>query len=167
VTPLLSSLFEFLFKHPIRVFEKGTLVWQAQGSAGALVLIVALAGAVAAVTYARAKERSRPLDRLVLLTLRLAILGVLLACLLQPALVLSTSVPQRNALALVFDDSRSMSIRDLDSLARIDVVRRAFGDSSGTLLRRLSDRFVLRSYHNVDVCVPGNDTAVVPHRTER
>ena len=141
---MLETVFTFLFKYPVRVYQRGDLIL-APGWPPAVIALLALAGLVlVAATYRRLRTSGRK-DRLVPAVLRGAALAVVAACLLRPSLVLSSSVPQRNVLGILLDDSRSMRIADLDGETRLDAVRRTFGDSA-ELVRRLGDRFVLRFF---------------------
>src|SRR5690606_11696004 len=83
---------------------------------------------------------------------------VLAACLLRPSLVLSSSVPQRNVLAILLDDSRSMQLADLDNERRLDAMRRVLGDSTD-LTEQLSERFVLRYFRFAANAAPLAGTA--------
>jgi uncharacterized membrane protein len=141
-----SSLAEFLFKYPGRVFEKGTLVWQGAGVARFIVPVVVVLLAVAIWSYRSAAPKVGLRDRLVLIALRSLVVLLLGVCLLRPTLLLSTSVPRRNALGIVLDDSKSMQIRDADSVTRLALAERLFDDSTGALVKRLGERFALRFY---------------------
>ena len=143
--PFLESLLEFLLKYPRRVFEQGALVWQGAPSFRFVAPVVVGAIALAAWSYFRT-GRANTRDRMVLTLLRTAAIGLLGACLLRPALLVSMSVPQQNVLGILLDDSKSMLIRDADSLTRLDQVRHLFGDSTGSVVQRLSERFALRFY---------------------
>ena len=148
--PLPESLREFLFKYPSRVFEQGVFVWQGAGWARVVVPMVAALIGLAAWSYFRA-GRAKVLDRVVLTCLRAAAIGLLGVCLLRPALLVSISVPQQNVLGILLDDSKSMLIRDADSLTRLERVRQLFGDSTGSLVRKLSERYALRFYRFSDM----------------
>ena len=143
--PLLESLREFLFKYPRRVFEQGVFVWQGAGWARVVIPVVAVLIGLAAWSYLRA-GRATLLDRVVLTLLRAAAIGLLGVCLLRPALLVSMSVPQQNVLGILLDDSKSMLIRDADSLTRLERVRQLFGDSTASLIHKLSERYALRFY---------------------
>lgn len=140
---LLDRLFEFLFKYSPRVFERGELVWQ--GSVPLVALGLAVATGVAILSYRRA-GRAGTRARLGLAALRVAVLALLGACLLRPGLLVSTSVPRQNAIAILVDDSRSMQIADVGGGTRLDAARALAGDSVGTLVRALSERFLVRTY---------------------
>jgi uncharacterized membrane protein len=139
-----EAVFAFLFKYPARVFERGELVL-APAWPPPLVGLVALGAlAVVTLTYRRVRTSLRR-DRVILAVLRGAAVALLAACLLRPSLVLSSSVPQRNVLGILLDDSRSMRLSDVDGGTRLDAVRRVFADSAA-LVRALADRFALRFF---------------------
>jgi uncharacterized membrane protein len=142
VTPV-DGLIQFLFKYPSRMFERGTLVWQ--GPVVLAALVVGL-GVVVAVLGYRRSGRAGPGWRAALLGLRVAVFALLAACLLRPGLLLSTSVPRQNAIAVLVDDSRSMQIADEGGGTRLEAALALAGDSAGTLVQALAARFVVRTY---------------------
>jgi uncharacterized membrane protein len=109
-------------------------------------LALLAAGAVGlAVFAARRLQGPAPRERWMLGALRALALLLVVACLLRPAIVVSRAVEQRNVLAILLDDSRSMRIVDADGGRRIDAVSRTFGDSAA-LVRQLGERFALRFF---------------------
>ncbi len=104
--------------------------------AGVVVVVVVLAWRLR-VEYRR--------DRAILGLLRALVFVVLAGCLLRPALALSHAIPQRNVLAVLLDDSRSMQIPDVAHARREAAVQRVFADST-RLVRQLADRFALRFF---------------------
>jgi uncharacterized membrane protein len=140
---VLDAVFTFLFKYPLRLYQRGELVWAPSLPMAVVALGVVVAVALVAITYARV--RTRPRDRWVLGGLRAAAVALLATCLMRPSLVLSTAVPQRNVLGILLDDSRSMRLADVDGSTRLAAVQGAFADSAA-LVRRLSDRFALRFF---------------------
>jgi len=144
VGSVIETILTFLFKYPLRVFERGELVWLPVVPVA--VLVIALIVALAAVTVATRRLRlPSTRARWTLGTLRALLFALLLACLLRPALIVSSSVPQRNVLAILLDDSRSMRLADVNDERRLDAARRILGDSAA-LSEQLADRFVLRYY---------------------
>ena len=141
----MSSLFEFLFKYRPVLFQEGDLSfmspWPAMVVAGAVVLL----GVPAVLTYALARGRTGRTDRWVLGTLRAALFLVLFLIVMQPALVLTSVVPQRNFLAVLVDDSRSMTIDDRDGTSRAAKAAELL-DPEGDLVAALSEDFALRHF---------------------
>lgn len=155
----LESVFTFLFKYPLRVFQRGDFVFApvvpewliAVAAIAALVLIV--------VTYRHVKAVST-LDRVALASIRIAAVALLLVCLLRPTTVVSSAVAQRNVLAILLDDSRSMRLRDVDAGTRMDALQRVFADSS-ELLRKLSEKFALRTFRFAADAGPSSGAATL------
>lgn len=141
---LLDAVFTFLFKYPLRLYQRGDVVFAPGVPPAVLGVAAALGVAFVAFTYNRVRTTHRP-DRFVLLALRVAVVALLGVCLLRPALVLTTSVPQRNVLGILLDDSRSMRLADLDATTRLEAVQRTFAESTA-LVRALSERFALRFF---------------------
>ena len=143
----LVSVFEALFKYRPVVFERGTLAFGADWPTY-LIALLALAVAVPALLGTlRLRAGLRPRDRVVLVTLRGLAVLLVLGCLARPALLLSAAAPQRNVVAVLLDDSRSMQIADVGEAngTRADAVRARFA-ADGALMRALGDRFVVRTY---------------------
>ena len=140
----LDAVVAFFFKYPLRVFSRGDLVV----TPVLPVLVVAAAAIVAllVVAFAYARVRTlRPIDRTVLGVLRSAALLVVIGCLLRPGLVIASAVPQRNVLAVLVDDSRSMRIKDVGDTTRLRAAQRIVDDTSA-LTKKLGERFALRRF---------------------
>ncbi len=141
-----EAVLGFLFKYPPHLYDRG-VVRLAPAFPPLLIALVAGAGLLVLGLTIRSLRTSSPArDRMVLAGFRAAVLLVIAGCLLRPVLLLSSAVPQRNVLGILLDDSRSMRLADLDGTSRLEAVRRAFGDSAGSLTRGLRDRFVLRFF---------------------
>ena len=140
----LESAFTFLFKYPPRFFGRGDLVLAPVVPVWVIALAAVAAVALIMVAYRRLRGVSQ-LDRLVLGTIRAVALLILLGCLLRPTEVLSSAVPQRNVLAILLDDSRSMRLGDVAGGTRSAAMQRAFADTSA-LVRRLSARYAVRTF---------------------
>jgi uncharacterized membrane protein len=146
VERFLEPLLAFLFKYPPRVFQRGIFAL-APAVPPAVLLAAGVLAVVLLVLALRRLSTSTPTrDRLVLGSLRALVFLLLAVCLLRPVLLLSSAIPQRNVLGILLDDSRSMRLADVADGTRLDAVRRAFGDSAGSLTRGLTDRFVLRYF---------------------
>ncbi|HUF25498.1 MAG TPA: hypothetical protein VMM18_00855 [Gemmatimonadaceae bacterium] len=142
---MFDALFEFLFKYRPVMFERGDIAFATSRPLAVAALLMALAAAAALITYARVGGKSGPRDRLILGGVRVALVALLLFCLLRPTLLVPTSVPQRNFLAVLLDDSRSMQIGDIGE-ARGDFVRRAFDPRESQVMAELGERFILRFF---------------------
>jgi uncharacterized membrane protein len=136
------GIWEFLFKYPPLVFEKGRIVFLSPLPGWLLGAALLVAG-LAAWSYLRRSRGLGVLDRTGLLVLRGSLLAVLLLLLLRPTLQVPVAVEQENYLGIVIDDSRSMLITDDGTTSRADEVIRQLDLE---LLQTLSERFRLRVF---------------------
>lgn len=141
---MFDRVFAFLFKYRPVVFAQGDLTVHPPWSL-ALVVGVALAvGGVVLIASRRLAARRRR-DWALLVGSRLGVVAILAFCLLRPVLIVRTVEPQRNFVAVLLDDSRSMRVADRDGAPRGAFVREAFGPEA-PLRRALADRFALRFF---------------------
>ena len=141
---MFETVFRFFFKYPPLFFEQGNFVLGVSRPMLAVLGVTALVGGYALLSY-RTVATSRGRDRAILIALRLAILAVILFCMLRPALILKTAVPQQNFLGVLVDDSRSLQIADRDGRPRSAFVQDSLG-ADRPLLNALSKKFVLRFF---------------------
>src|SRR5918998_320342 len=141
----MNGFIEALFKYRPVVFERGDFVLAAPWPMLIIVAIAAI-GFGLAWAYRRARGKSTSRDRVVLTAVRIAIVALAGFALLRPTLLVSTAVPQKNAVAIIIDDSRSMRIADAGGRARADIAQQLFGTRDSALARALGDRFQLRYF---------------------
>ncbi len=141
----MNAFIEALFKYRPVVFERGDFVLAASWPMLIMVGVAAI-GLTLAWAYRRARGKSTPRDRWLLTGVRVAILGLAGFALLRPTLLVSTAVPQKNAVAILIDDSRSMRIADADGRTRAEVALRLLGTRDSALARALGERFQIRYY---------------------
>jgi uncharacterized membrane protein len=143
---LFESLFRFLFKYPPLVFQQGDLAWGVSRPLFLAILIAAGVAGAALLTYKTTGGEQPLRDRVILIGLRIAVLALLVICLFRPTLVLKASVPQQNFVAVLVDDSRSMTIADTNGQPRSAFVKEQLSGPNASLFKALSDRFVLRFF---------------------
>lgn len=143
-------MFEFFFKYPVTVFSKGSFVllggWPVWSLA---LLIVTVAGGLAWAVWLRRNRISpsvRGVRTVAVWLLQTALLALILVLLWQPAMSVATLKPQQNIVAVVVDDSRSMSTVE-DGSTRIQKVVRTL--NSG-LIKNLQSKFQVRLYRMGD-----------------
>src|SRR5262245_56570768 len=129
----MGSLFELLFKYPTFVFDQAEFAFAASRSMTLTIGVMAVAAVAALVTYRGITTEGALRDRLVLITLRLALVAMLLFCLFRPSLILKAAVPQQNFLGVLIDDSRSMTIADKNGQPRTQFVHDQFSESKQPL----------------------------------
>ncbi len=142
---MFEALFRFFFEHSPAMFAQGEIRWTTGTGALVAMAVTAVALAAAIISY-RGSARVPVRDRLVLATVRAALLLLVLACLFRPVLVVRAAVPQQNVVGVLLDDSRSMQIADVDAQARAEYVKSAFGTADAGTLKALSDRFAVRVF---------------------
>jgi hypothetical protein len=139
-------MFEFFFKYPPTVFSKGTFVLLGSWPVWLLVVLVLAASAVLGWVFWRKRKTIAPSAKgrraAILWALQCAFVALLLLLLWEPALSVSALRPQQNVVALVVDDSSSMSTKDEGESRKDEAVRLLDSD----LVRKLSNRFQVRLY---------------------
>src|SRR5271166_4559474 len=159
-------MFEFLFKYPPTVFAKGSVVLLGQWPLWTLVLLlIACAGGLGWVIWSRRRAIAptmRGPRTAVVWILQSLLVCLLLFLLWQPALSIATLRPQQNIVAVVIDDSKSMST-DEDGHTRKDQV---LSTLNGGLLNSLKTKFQVRLYrlgdHLERIETPGKLNASAP-----
>ncbi len=143
-------MFEFLFKYPPTVFSKGTFVLLGDWPRWALIVaLIAAAGVLGWVIWNR-RSRIAPTVRgprtAVVWILQSSLVCLLLFLLWQPALSIATLRPQQNIVAVVIDDSKSMSTQENGSSRKEQVVKAL----NNGLLKSLRAKFQVRLYRMGD-----------------
>jgi uncharacterized membrane protein len=139
-------MFEFLFKYPPTVFSKGKFVLLGQWPSWLLVLFALAAAAGLGFLIWNRRKSVAPSIRgprtAIVWLLQTLLVCLLLFLLWQPALSISTLRPQQNIVALVIDDSKSMSTPE-DGKTREEQVLKTI---NGGLLKSLQAKFQVRLY---------------------
>jgi len=135
-------MFELLFKYPASIFHKGQFVFLTPWPVWVLAIAI-LAAAGALFWHVRRNHGmlsgARPLA---IWLLESGLIALILFLLWHPALSIATLRPQQNVVAVLVDDSRSMSIND-SSGTREAAAQAAL---NAGMLKGLSDRFQVRLY---------------------
>jgi uncharacterized membrane protein len=143
----MAAFFELLFKYQPLLYERGTIVFHplwpsyvswslaAAGIAGSYLLYRRLSGVI--------PQRWR----FGLAGLRAAAFLVILFMLLRPALRIHSAIPQMNFVAIAYDTSKSMEIKDgPKGNTRLDIEQDVLRPDDNPLLDGLSRRFKLRYF---------------------
>ncbi len=143
---MLDWLFGLVFKYRPVIYAQGELAFSPPWPSILVIAAAVVAGALGVWAYRRAgAPGATARARATLLAIRLSTVALLLVCLMRPVLVVRAVEPQRNVLAVLVDDSRSMTIADQDQQPRSAFVRDQFG-ASGRLRDVLGRRFALRDF---------------------
>src|ERR1022692_3087720 len=105
-------MFEFLFKYPGAVFQKGQFVLLASWPVWILALGVVAASGLLLWHVRRNRGSLTGTRPLVIWMLETAMIALLLFLLWHPAISIATLRPQQNVVAVLVDDSRSMAIQE-------------------------------------------------------
>src|SRR5215469_8650217 len=140
-------MFQFLFKYPLPVFTRGRYVLLNAWPAWLLPLFIVLAVCGLALLIHRQSREAAPKLRgwraWVIWGLQSGTLALLLLLLWQPAITIGELSSQQNIIAVVVDDSRSMSEADMSGRTREAA---ALGSLKGGVLAELEKRFQTRLY---------------------
>lgn len=109
----------------------------------AVLLLAALAGAW---WWKRFLSRLSPLRRRGLLSLRMAVVALLVFLLFQPVLVRPIAIKSEQVVAVLHDDSRSMGVRDGSGRSRAERLKEALTANTSSFDEALRSRFHVMEY---------------------
>ena len=135
-------MFEILFKYPASIFHKGHFVFLTPWPLWLLALAIIAAAGLLFWHVRRNHGMLIGLRPVVIWLLEACLVALVLFLLWRPALSIATLRPQQNVVAVLVDDSRSMSLADASG------TREAAAQAvlNGGLLKSLGDRFQVRLY---------------------
>src|SRR5262249_11481764 len=135
------SIFEFFFKYKPIIYEKGRLAFQLLGGRWSFLVFVLAAAAAAYFAYRKVARDKYSIRLVALRTLTFAALAFIF---LRPVLEIKSVLPQESYLAVVIDNSKSMTIKDDGQVSRSEQLRKQF--EATNLIKRLQDKFRVRVY---------------------
>ncbi len=135
-------MFEFLFKYPAAVFSKGEFVLMGGWPVWVLALLIVLAGGLLAWQVRRDSGRLAGLRPAAIWGLQTVMAALILFLLWHPAISVATLRAQQNVVAVLVDDSGSMSTKE----AQTTRLKQALDGLSGGVLDALKKRFQVRLY---------------------
>jgi hypothetical protein len=142
-------MFEFLFKYPLSIFRQGTFIFLAGWPIWLLGLgVLVAAGGLGFLIWRQGSGTSRMwvIRRVSVWVLQTALAALLLFLIWHPALSVSTLKPQQNIVAVVIDDSTSMTTND-ETSTRQEAAEKVL---NGGLLKALQEKFQVRLYRMSD-----------------
>jgi uncharacterized membrane protein len=105
-------MFEYLLKFSPAVYAQGQWHWRWQPALFLILLFAICILLFAIFCYTRTASPLRRNWRSTLIALRFTAIALILFCLLEPVLSVSTTVPRKSSVLVLVDDSKSMSIED-------------------------------------------------------
>jgi uncharacterized membrane protein len=145
-------MFEYLFKFGPAVYEQGRWLWRSLPATYVLLGVMIVLLVIAFFLYHKTASPLRRPWRVLLTGLRFAALGLILFCLLEPVLSVSTTVPRKSSVLLLVDDSKSMGIEE-ENGARRRQIQELLGCESG-LLANLKKNFRLETFRFAEQVSP-------------
>jgi uncharacterized membrane protein len=142
-------MFEFLFKYPLSIYRQGTFIFLAGWPVWLMVLGIGVAaGGLGFLIWRQGSGTSRMslVRRASIWGLQTVLAALLLFLVWHPALSVSTLKPQQNIVAVVIDDSTSMTTDDETSTRKEKAVKIL----DGGLLKALQEKFQVRLYRMSD-----------------
>jgi uncharacterized membrane protein len=140
-------MFQFFFKYPGPVFSKGRFVLLSTWPGWLLPLLIVAAAALLALLIRRRVGEAAPVlnswRAVAIWAMQSAFVALLLTLLWQPAILISELSSQQNIVAVVVDDSSSMSLADSNGKTREAAALAAL---EGGVLAGLQQRFQTRVY---------------------
>jgi uncharacterized membrane protein len=135
-------MFEILFKYPLSIFHKGHFVFLTPWPLWLLALAILAAAGLLFWHVRRHHGMLSGMRPVVIWLLETGLVALILFLLWHPALSIATLRPQQNVVAVLVDDSRSMSLADAPG------TREAAAQAvlNGGLLKSLGERFQVRLY---------------------
>ena len=135
-------MFEFFFKYPASAYAKGELVLLGRWPVWLLAAAIVLAALLLALPYWRHRLHAARIKPVALWLMQTTLVALLLVVLWQPALSVATLRPQQNIVAVVVDDSKSMTVPEAGTTRLQEAVKTL---NSG-FVKDLEKKFQVRLY---------------------
>src|SRR5437867_517298 len=135
-------MFEILFKYPASIFHKGQFVFLTPWPLWALAAAILSAAGLLFWHVRRNHGMLSGVRPLAIWLLETCLIALILFLLWHPALSIATLKPQQNVVAVLVDDSRSMSIAD-SSGTREAAAQHVLDNG---MLKALGEKFQVRLY---------------------
>lgn len=147
----MKQLVRFLFGHEQAVFTNGQLGFDVRTRPLLLLLIALLIGVFLYWVYIRPRAHLLKRTTAALVALRAALLILMALLLLRPVIVVSSVIPRSSYVAVIIDNSLSMTLKDMPGGAsRLDAVKQTLftPQSSGrsSFLTSLEEKFKTNLY---------------------
>jgi uncharacterized membrane protein len=141
----MDTLLQLFFKYRWSTFAKGQLGF-ANRPTWWIVLLLALAvGALIYFVYVRPTYRISNLTRVALIGLRAALVALIAIMLMRPVVVIPSVIPKSTSVAVLTDDSRSMTLNDENGRTRLDAAKELLKPEN-QFARGLDSKFKVNLY---------------------
>ncbi|HQR33555.1 MAG TPA: glutamine amidotransferase [Blastocatellia bacterium] len=136
----MDSLVQFFFKHKWSTFAKGSFAFANRPSWLILVLLALLLGALIYFLYIRPGYRINSQAKWGLMALRAGLLALLFIMLMRPVVVVPSVIPKSTSVAILADNSQSMTLADENNRSRLDATKDLLAATS-KFSKGLTDKF--------------------------
>lgn len=141
------SIFEWLFKYRPLLYERGTIDFQPIWPTYITWILCAAAILGSYLLYRRSTETLSNSWRYTLTALRASSFILIIFIFLQPVLRLHTVIEQENFVAVAYDVSKSMEIKDgAEGKSRLEIEQHILRPDDNPLLEELASKFKLRFF---------------------
>lgn len=141
----MDTLLQLFFKYRWSTFAKGQLGFANRPAWWVLMLLALALGALIYFVYVRPDYRISSLNRTALIALRTALVALLAIILMRPVVVIPSVIPKSTAVAVLADDSRSMTLQDENGHSRLDAAKDLLKPDS-KFSKGLDDKFKVSQY---------------------
>lgn len=136
----MDSFVQFFFKHKWSTFAKGDFGFANRPSWLILMLLVLLLGGLIYFLYVRPGYRINSQSKWGLIALRAGLLALIFIMLMRPVVVVPSVIPKSTSVAILADNSQSMTLADENNRSRLDATKDLLA-SGNPFLRGLTDKF--------------------------
>ncbi len=141
----MDNFVQFFFKHKWATFAKGDFGFAGRPSWLILILLALAAGGLIYFLYIRPGYRLNSRSKWGLIALRAGLLALIFLMLMRPVVVVPSIIPKSTSVALLADNSRSMTLADENSRSRLDATKELLS-SGNAFTKNLNDKFRVGLY---------------------
>jgi uncharacterized membrane protein len=141
----MDTLSQFFFKYSWSTFAKGQLGFANRPAWWVIVLLLLAIGALIYLLYLRPQYRISNLSRGAMIALRTGLIALLAVMLMRPVVVIPSVIPKSTTVAVLTDDSRSMTLQDENGRSRLEAAKELL-NPQGSFARGLDDKFKVGLY---------------------
>jgi len=136
----MDSFVQFFFKHKWATFAKGNFGFASRPSWLIMILLALALGALIYFLYIRPGYRINSQSKWGLIALRAGLLALIFLMLMRPVVVVPSIIPKSTSVAVLADNSRSMTLADENNRSRLDATKELL-DSGKPFTKNLNDKF--------------------------
>lgn len=141
----MDNFVQFFFKHKWATFAKGDFGFAGRPSWLILILLALATGGLIYFLYIRPGYRLNSRSKWGLIALRAGLLALIFLMLMRPVVVVPSIIPKSTSVAVLADNSRSMTLADENNRSRLDATKDLLGSGSA-FTKSLNDKFRVGLY---------------------